>query len=219
MLSSPLPLPATSPLSPLPPLPPPLHLKSKGKTLPVVAGGRIQSFNSKCSETTPPESPISLAAEHTAHLYSANRYNTTFTAQFTRTIIVTLLCCSYLFLSSFSLLAPDGPCASAAMSHVARSDLWQVTFSTQKQNYKHVIHLQAVCALRAALDVETENWRLWVNLMLLLLQVAMTIIVVIFIKVDITVIIIIMIINSIIITITLLIIIFNSTPRLGLAGP
>ena len=39
-----------------------------------------------------------------------------------------------------------------------------------------MIHLQAVCALRAALDVETENWRLWVNLMLLLLQVVMAVI-------------------------------------------
>jgi hypothetical protein len=31
--------------------------------------------------------------------------------------------------------------------------------------------VQAVCGLRAALDVEADNWRLWVNLVLLLLQV------------------------------------------------
>jgi hypothetical protein len=31
--------------------------------------------------------------------------------------------------------------------------------------------MQAVCQIRAALDVDSANWRMWTNLMLLLLQV------------------------------------------------
>ena len=57
------------------------------------------------------------------------------------------------------------------MSHYARGDLWQVRVPSLRATSATAKSLQAVCGLRAALDIEQKNWCLWVNLVLMLLQV------------------------------------------------
>jgi hypothetical protein len=134
------------------------------------------SPKSKCKPNSIPLSryPLILhAAEHTAHLFAANRYTHKPSPdpfltpmQLPRPRPLPSAAPRQPPLSRrHGPLPPQRPVAGAAR----RSSEPQLTaYCIATGTF---IVLQAVCGLRAALDVEGDNWRSWVNLVLLLLQV------------------------------------------------